>query len=172
MTEFVYVTGKAKFFRHMVPEEFMGKSSWKHTIYLDQKSLDIVRELQVEGIKNRLKKDEDGYYMTFSRPTKMTWKDKKTGEEKSTPFEPPVVRLKSENKLFTGDVGNGSDIETKLEVYSHGTPGGGKAKAARWLATRVDSLVPAAFRNDGGGGDERALKGLEDKETPPTAGGW
>lgn len=174
MTDFVYLRGKAKWFRHMHPEEFRGKTTWKHTIYLDEESLERVRDLQSQGLKNVLKKDEDGYYVSFSRPTAMKWKDKNTGIERTMPFEAPVVRLKNNNAPYTGNVGNGSDIETKLEVYSHAVPGGGKAKAARWLATRIDSLVPVG---DGGTeiatGDQRALKGLEDKpvELRPE-GGW
>lgn len=170
MTEFVYVKGKAKWFKHMKPEEFRGKTSWKHTIYLDSESLEKVRELQSEGVKNVLKKDEDGYYTSFSRPTVVKWKDKTTGQDKTVPLDPPVVRLKNSNQPYTGAVGNGSDIETKLEVYTHNVPGGGKAKAARWLATRIDTLVPI----DVGtatvpGPEERALKGL-DAGVP--SGGW
>ena len=173
-TEFVYLKGKAKWFKHTTPEEFRGKTSWKHTIYLDEESLEKVRELQAEGVKNVLKKDEDGYYTNFSRPTAIRWKDKNTGQDKSMSLEPPAVRLKNSNAPYTGNVGNGSDIETKLEVYTHSVPGGGKAKAARWLATRIDSLVPIELGVSITTGDERAIQGLEDK--PPVAvrpeGGW
>ncbi len=110
------------------------------------------------------------YYTSFSRHTKVEWKDRTTGQAKSTVLDPPVVRLKNSNQPYTGPVGNGSDIETKLEVYTHNVPGGGKAKAARWLATRIDTLVPI----DVGSGnvpapEERALKGL-DAGVP--SGGW
>src|SRR5258705_1439900 len=141
MTEFVYVKGKAKWFKHITPDEFRGKTTWKHTIYLDEQSLEKVRQLQSEGVKNVLKKDDDGYYTSFSRPTKIVWKDKKTGEDKAMPLDSPVVRLKNSNAQYTGPVGNGSDIETKLEVYTHGVPGGGKAKTAKLLATRIETLV-------------------------------
>ena len=170
MTEFVYVKGKSKWFRHLSPEEFRGKSSWKHTIYLDNESLEKVRDLQAEGVKNVLKKDDDGYYTSFSRPTHMSWKDKKTGEARTLALDPPVVRLANTNSPFLGMVGNGSDIETKLEVYTHSVPGGGKAKAARWLATRVDTLQPVSPTGATiPAPEERALKGLD---AGTAQGGW
>src|SRR5258705_11309591 len=119
MTEFVYVKGKAKWFRHLKPEEFRGKTSWKHSIYLDEESLEKVRSLQGEGIKNVLKKDEDGYYTSFGRPTEVKWRDKNTGQQIVKALDPPVVRLKNSNQPFNELVGDGSDIETKLEVYTH-----------------------------------------------------
>lgn len=167
MTEFVYLKGKAKWFKHLKPEEFRGKTTWKHTIYLDDESLEKVRDLQSQGIKNVLKKDEDGYYTSFSRPTKMVWTDKTSGERKTSILEPPIVRLKNGNAQLTESVGNGSVIETKLEVYSHGVPGGGKAKAARWLASRIDSLVPIRSEQTVVQTEDRALKGLETAD-----GGW
>lgn len=170
MTEFVYLKGKSKWFKHLKPEEFRGKTTWKHTIYPDPESLEKIRELQSDGMKNVLKKDDDGYYVSFSRPTSIKWRDKNTGIEKSSTLDPPVVRLSNSNANYTGEVGNGSEIETKLEVYTHGVPGGGKAKAARWLATRIDHLVPINPQFSVPGPEERALKGLD--AGPPTAGGW
>jgi hypothetical protein len=39
-------------------------------------------------------------------------------------------------------IGNGSDVTVLLEVYTHGTPGGGSAVAARLEGVRVDNLIP------------------------------
>lgn len=167
MTEFVYVKGKAKWFRHMAPETYMEKSFWKHTVYPDTESLEIIRDLQAQGLKNKLKKDEDGYYVNFSRPTVM----KNKGQV--VPMNPPMVVQKDGKTPQTQEVGNGSDITTKLEVYSHNVPGGGKAKAARWLSTRVDNLVvynsrlgpnnqfdPTEYFD---AHEQRAVKGLADQ---------
>jgi len=34
------------------------------------------------------------------------------------------------------------DGTVKLEIYSHPTPSGTKAKAARWAGLKIDNLVP------------------------------
>lgn len=167
MTEFVFVKGKAKWFRHITPEVFTApdgstKESWKHTLYPDQDSLETIRDLQSQGMKNILKKDEDGYYINFSRGTTQ----KKGGL--LVRLDAPKVVL-NDGKTEYGDmVGNGSDIITKLEVYEHRVPNQTKkSKAARWLSTRIVTLVPY----DKGtpldreshitAADQRAIKGLD-----------
>lgn len=173
MTEMVYVKGKVKWFRHTAPETFKGKSSWKHTIYPDQASLDIIRDLQAQGLKNVLKKDEDGYYINFSRPTEILRAGSRVG------LDPPLVILSDGKTNYNDKVGNGSDVTTKLEVYQHGTPTGGKAKAARWLSSRIDNLIPYSNVSNTDKFDKtqhfdayeaRAMKGLA--EQPPQSPGF
>ncbi len=154
-TEYIYIQGKAKWFKHNTPNSW-GK--YTHVIYPNHESLEKIRELQAEGIKNILRKDEDGYYISFSRPTSVLIKGKVVG------IAPPLVfQADGTTPLRETMVGNGSDITTKLEVYQHSTPGGGKAKAARWLSTKVDNLVPFHNSRDLFGEQEKAWRGMEDQ---------
>jgi len=131
-------------------------------LYPDTKSLEAIRELQTQGVKNQLKKDDDGYHMTFSRPFEKEIKDK-NGTTRKIGFTPVQV-LDNQNLPFDGLIGNGSDVTVKLEVYTHGTPGGGKAKAARLYAIKVDNLVP--YTSDDMPAEEaHQVKGLADQ--PP-----
>ena len=159
-TEFVYLQGKVKWFRAQQPDEY-GK--WKHVLYPNAESLEKIRDLQlsqdgVTGIKNVLKKDEDGYSMTFSRPASKEIRGKIVG------FAPPDV-FESDGKtpMRNVNVGNGSDVTTKIAVYSHGTPGGGRAKAARWESSRIDNLVPYNPPRDYTDSEEKSARGLSDQ---------
>lgn len=161
MTDTVYIKGKLSWVKSNQPDEW-GK--WKVTVHPDNAGLEKIRELQGEGIKNVLKKDEDGYKTTFSRPTQKMIKGKVVG---LTP--PEVLVLDGTNpdgtvktKPLTGVlVGNGSDGIVKLEVYQHSTPGGGKAKAARLVSIRVDNLIPFEINRDFNPSQQEAVAGLE-----------
>jgi hypothetical protein len=132
-TETVYIKGKLSWVKTHIPDEW-GK--WKCTVHPDAEGLEKIRELQGQGIKNVLKKDDDGYKTSFSRPTQKMIKGKVQG------LAPVEVLKKDGTPLVECLIGNGSDGVVKLEVYEHGTPGGGKAKAARLQAIRVDNLIP------------------------------
>ena len=178
MTEFVTVRGKTKWFRGVTPETYKAPDgrvsiAWKHTLYPDKDSLEIIRDLQAQGMKNLLKKDEDGYYINFSRPTKIKRKD---GTE--TLMDPPQVIMADGKTKAPDNIGNGSDVTTKLEVYEHNFPGSTKkVKAARWLASRIDNLINyerpgQEFKSDEffSSSEQRAVKGLA--EQPPQVQGW
>ena len=147
-TETIYLKGKAKFVRVFQPD--MKYNKWQVLLYPDEPSLKLIRGLQDEGIKNRLKQDDDGFNMTFSRPTFR--EDRKTGI--TTPLAPPIVRS-ADGKTPHPEaiqIGNGSDVQIGLEVYDHSQPGTiKKAKAARLKSIRVDNLVP----------DERYIQSME-----------
>lgn len=132
-TVFVDLQGKLKYI-HAVT--FNKYNKWSVTFYPIPKSLDIIRDLQAEGLKNVIKKDDDGYFIQFSRePTKLM-------RGKVVAFAAPKV-IDKEGLPFDGSkIGRGSDATIRLEVYQHGTPSGGKAKAARWDSIRIDTLVP------------------------------
>lgn len=133
-SEFIKVKGKGKWVKHGAPNEW---NKWTHVLYPDAQSLDKIRELQGMGIKNQVKKDDDGWYTTFSRPTTLTVKGK------IVKMDPPVMTLADGTSLEGKSIGNGSDLTTTLEVYSHAVPGSDKkAKAARWHSTVVDTLIP------------------------------
>lgn len=155
-TEHVYIQGKLSWVKCQQPDEW-GK--WKVTIHPNEASLEKVRELQGEGIKNVLKKDDDGYKVTFSRPTQKMVKGKVVG------LAPPEILQADGKTPLTGVlVGNGSDGTVKLEVYSHGTPGGGKAKAARLLSIKVDNLIPFEMKRDFSEAQQEMVKGLDEQE--------
>jgi hypothetical protein len=156
-TEFVFVRGKAKWFKHEKPDPTYLK--WSHVLYPDNESLEKLRDLQSQGMKNLIRKDEDGWYITLSRPA-----ERKTRDGTRFGMNPPEILMADGTPLRLGTkIGNGSDVTTKLEVYSHKTPGGGKAKAARWLSTRIDNLVPFEKSRDFGEEENRAIKGLEEQ---------
>lgn len=153
-TDYVYVQGKLSWVKTQVPDEW-GK--WKCTLHPNDESLNKIRDLQAEGLKNVLKKDEDGYLITFSRPTQKLMKGKVVG------MAPPEILMADGKTPLQGVlVGNGSDGTLKLEVYSHGTPGGGKAKAARLLSIRVDNLIPFEINRDFDRNQKDKVAGLEE----------
>lgn len=125
--------GKIKYI-HAV--NFSKFDKWSVTFYPDQKSLERIRDLQSEGVKNVIKKDDDGYFVSFHRePTKLM-------RGKVVAFAAPKV-IDKEGKIFDGSkIGNGSDATIRLEIYKHGTPSGGKATAVRWDSIRIDNLIP------------------------------
>jgi hypothetical protein len=111
-------------------------NSWTATIHPTPESLDKIRDWQSEGMKNVLKKDEDGYYTKFRCPVSRSRKDGTVWA-----FKQPDC-IDADGRPMDGSiVGNGSDGTLKLEVYTHGTPGGGTAIAARLVGLRVDNLV-------------------------------
>lgn len=150
--ENVYVQGKVSWFRPKVPNKW---NKWSVQIHPDDKSLELIRELQAQGAKNVIKKDDDGYFVTFTRPV-----TKETSTGKILSFTPVEVFDKDGNK-FDGNVGNGSDVTLKLEVYQHATPGGGKAKAIRWVSARIDNLVPFEKDRDLNSFEKEAHDGLD-----------
>lgn len=131
--EIIYIQGKVSWFRAKVPNKW---NKWSTQIHPNAESLEIIRDKQAQGVKNQLKKDDDGYYLNVSRPV-----TKETQTGKILSFEPVKVFDKDGNP-FDGNVGNQSDVTLKVEVYEHGTPGGGTAKAMRWISARIDNLVP------------------------------
>lgn len=134
-TEEVYLQGKGKWARLINPDMKFPPGKWNVVLYPNPDSLEKLRELQGRGLKNKLAKDDDGWYCNLGRPVSRMYK----GVNK--PFTPPVV-IDKDGAPFNDPVGNGSDLTIKLEVYEHGTPGGGKAVAARLEKVRVDNLVP------------------------------
>jgi hypothetical protein len=137
-SDHVYIKGKVSWVKYVTPDPTYNK--WSCTIHPDNEGLEAIRELQTQGVKNQWKKDEDGYYISFSRPTERKIKGKIIG------MTPPVVGTAAEDgSIIPMDgtpIGNGSDGVLKLEIYSHPTPSGGKAKAARWASLRIDNLIP------------------------------
>lgn len=155
-TEYVFIKGKLSWVKVEVPNEW-GK--WTCTVHPNNEGLEKIRELQGEGVKNVLKKDDDGYFTTFSRPTQKIFKGKVQG------LAPPeILQADGKTPLKGILVGNGSDGVVKLEVYPHGTPGGGRAKAARLLSIKIDNLIPFELKRDFSAGQQEAVAGLAEQK--------
>lgn len=133
-SDYVYIQGKVSWVKYVTPDPLYNK--WSCTIHPNEEGMEIIRDLQTKGVKNQWKKDEDGYYISFSRPADRKIKGKVIG------MAPPVVLNQDGTPMDGVAVGNGSDGTLKLEIYQHPTPSGGKAKAARWAALKIDNLVP------------------------------
>lgn len=139
-SEYVYVKGKVSWVKYVTPDQMYNK--WSVTLHPDEESIKAIQSLQMDrGIKNQFKKDEDGYYIQFSRPIERKGKSK-DGRTISIPMSPPVVLDEKGQPMENVPIGNGSDATIKLEIYSHPTPSGGRAHAARWAAMKLDNLIP------------------------------
>jgi hypothetical protein len=161
--EYVYLEGKGSWIKHLKPDEKYNK--WSLKLHPTAASLEKIRDMQlstngVTGIKNTLGKDEDGYFMSFSRPTSKLMKGSVVS------FTPPLVVNKDGSPYTGGGIGNGSDVTIKLEVYTHKTPGGGKARACRWEGARIDNLIEYAPDRDLGKEEYEKVKELVDQPTP------
>jgi len=157
-TQLIDVHGKIKYI-HAV--NFNKYNKWSVTIYPDTKSLEVIRELQGEGLKNVMKKDDDGYFIQFSRePTKLM-------RGKVVAFAAPKV-VDADGNPFDGmRIGWGSDATVRLEVYQHGTPNGGKSKAARWDSVKILNLVPFEMdKSDWSDEDKDNIKSLTASPKP------
>ncbi len=151
----VYLQGKVSWVKHITPNQW---DKWSLTLHPNTESLEKIRDLQAEGLKNVIKKDEDGYYCSFSRPCTKLMRGAVVG------LTPPVVMDKDGNPMDGVAIGNGSDGTVKLEVYQHATPGGGKAKAARWVSLRIDNLIPFNPETDYPEAQAELAEGLKDQK--------
>lgn len=154
-TEYVFLQGKAMWCRPHMVDKF---GNWKTGIYLTPESVDIVKGLQVRGLKNVLSLHEDGYYMQFNRPQQKNYGGKVIG------LVPPEVLDRDGKPMREILIGNGSDITLKLEVYGFKKfPG----IAARWMAVKVDNLVPFVPPKDFTEDEEKATRGLTEQVAQP-----
>lgn len=157
----VFLQGKVKWVHTKRLNKF-GK--WTATLYPTPESLTIIRELIEEGIKNNLKKDDDGYYIAFSRPP-----EKMDKQGRRFPLS-PVEIIDSDGRAFDGWIGNGSDCTLKIETYGGKSPIGTQYKAARLAGIKVENLVP--YEPDSMSTDERAADTAAQLKTQPPMTGW
>lgn len=161
-TDFVYLEGMFKYTRHITPEvDLDGKANWNVTFYPKPASLETIQKWVSEGLKNKIKKDDDGYFIKFRRDV---IKEFKGGRKRA--FEPPEV-IDANNQPVDVMVGNGSTGILKLETYIHPTPYGGTARAARFAGIKLETLVPFDARTDyvPDSPEERLVRGMPDKPT-------
>lgn len=167
-TKFEIIQGKVKWMKHEHPNQW---DKYSHDIYLNADSLEKFKTWQksegnVQGIKNTLKKDDDGYYVSISRPKTI----RRGGRDEL--MNPPFVFNSDGTTPFHGLVGNGSDITTKVELYTFNVPmmEGKKARAVRWYSSKVDHLVPYEGKRDNTPEFDEPSRGLP--EAPVQAGAW
>jgi hypothetical protein len=160
-------------------EDFHGKVRWIHAVALnnfgrwsitlepDQKALERIRELQAEGLKNTLRKDDDGVWsVNFHRDPN------KTIRGKIITFAAPKVIGPDGLPMDGSKIGRGSDVTARVEVYRSGPKSMYKYVACRWDAVRVDSLVPFNVDRDMGKDEAEALKNLNAAAKPDWMSGW
>lgn len=158
MAKQVYLQGKAKWARLSHPDPW---GNFKITLYLNNESVEKFRAL---GVKNVLKKDEDGYHVVLRRPQQKMMRGKVVG------LAPPTLVDKDGMPMRDIIIGNGSDVTVKLDLYEYYPPGSKeKEKAMRMSGVRVDNLVPytPAHRDEF---DAYNTKGLD--EQPDQEEGW
>jgi hypothetical protein len=154
-TYYVYLSGKAKWVKAHKPD------TWNYQHYPDADSLKIFKQLQKEGVLTVLKRDEDGDYFQLKRPSS------KLMRGQVVVFTPPKIMDKDGVILEEGiAVGNGSDVTSKVQVYSYPKPMGGTGKAIRWEAMKVNNLVPfksSSFKDEE---TRKQVEGLEEQPEP------
>lgn len=128
--EEVFLKGKIKWCKHIKPDSTYNK--WSVVMYITGTELDKVREWQAMGIKNAVKKDEDGWFITLSRKVSITVKGREVG------LPPPLV-TDAKGVPIDQAIGNGSDgIAHCILWMSKNYPG----KNLRWQSLRIDNLIP------------------------------
>lgn len=121
------------------PEEYQGKRSWSVTIHPDKPSLEIVRDMQADGIKNVVKRGEaqGDFYVKFSRKCEKT---NKAGKVLKT-FTPPKVYMPDgslyDNVKYLGTCEGSIDVL----FYEHKMIGGGTSHAAMLEAVHLTKVV-------------------------------
>lgn len=126
--------GKVKWARLVQPDRYQN---WSIVLYPTEHSLNVIRELQSEGLKSQLRKDDDGWHITLRRPQQRVYKGIVRG------FTPPVIEMKDGTPFRDLSIGNGSDVTAVCEVYKYTDPvSKSKGMAARLKSVRVDNLVP------------------------------
>lgn len=120
---------------------------WSLDLFPDTESLEKLRRLQAEGIKNVIKLDDEGsYHVQISRPAQIEFQK---GHFQSV--TPPKLRDKDKQPLPDNvRIGNGSDGVVAVEVYTHRVPNSEKrAKAMRLYGVEVHNLIPFEVTEEG-----------------------
>ncbi len=133
-TEMLDVHGKVKYI-HAVNVSKYG--DWNIVLIPDAASLEIIRDLQAQGLRNVLKKDDDGYYIQFRRETQKLIKGSMVA------FAAPRIVDRNAVPINGNTVGWGSDVTVRLELRWVTPPNQTKqVPACRWDSLRVNELVP------------------------------
>lgn len=125
-TEYLYLSGKAKWPRLVTPDK--EYNNYSVSICLDKKSR---KAFDASMLRLEPKSFDDGEYI------KVRCDAEKVINGELVKFKPPKVIDASGNAFDPMDIGNGSDVTVKLAVYDTK-----KGKGHRLMAVRVDKLVP------------------------------
>lgn len=157
--------GKVKWARVKKPNKF-GK--WSVDLYPDAKSLPLVKKLKEEpAIKNFLKKDDDGEYMTFSRDVNKTMRGKLVMFEEPILLEPDPNNEGKFIPFVDKMIGNGSDCDVQVEIYTFVVPGtGARGRACRLKGMTVWNLVPFEMSQDFTEQEFKNVRGLINEPRP------
>lgn len=151
-TEYLYFAGKCKWAKLSAPDKFQ---KWSIQLYPNAESLTKIKTLK---LKNPIKSDEDGEFVTFSRPVSKVIRGKVIG------FAPPTIITKDQEgrDLLSPNemIGNGSDVTIQIDYYSYQTPTKETGYAARLSKVRIDNLVPYKPRSDMDEAEADAVAGL------------
>lgn len=141
-TQIIYMKGKGKWCQRLfTPDEKFNPPAWKFDFYPDTDAYAILVDLKSpkdgsQGLLNKIKKDDDGYYLQIKRPTFI---DSRKGR---IPLGPPVI-VGPDGAPWNGDaIGNGSDLTIKLAKRIYPTPTKQMGVALRLESVRVDNLIP------------------------------
>lgn len=157
-TYYEFFQGKGKWARLDVPDtKFDLAGRWSIVQYLNNEGINKFLDLKKLGLKNQLKKDDDGTLVTWARPCQ------KMIRGKLKAFEPvQIVDKEGRPMPRTTQIGNGSDVTCKIEIYFYNTPQKVEACAARLVSVRIDNLIEYT-KEDLTPNQEKAVKGLEDQ---------
>lgn len=156
-TEKVFFQGKAKWARLVTPDTKFGDAKWSVVLYLNAESLSKFNLMKKEkGLKNRVNRDDDGDFVTFSRKTQ------KLIRGQLTPFAPPQI-VDKEDKPFYDPIGNGSDITVKCDLYSYNAPDKTKGYALRLAGVRIDHHIPFVANKDFNPDEQKQVAGLSEQ---------
>lgn len=123
----VYLSGTCKWAKLVEPDtKFEPK--WCLNLYPDDHSWEKIKKY---GVPQKVREDSDGKFITLVRRVS-GWVDGEPGD-----LPPPKV-LDSDNNEYTEvpQIGNGSSVTCKIEVYK-----GKKGNGSRLMAVRLDNLV-------------------------------
>lgn len=163
-TAYIYLKGKGKWCQRLfTPDEKFNPPAWKFDFYPDADSYEIIMKLKNppdgQGLLNKIKKDEDGYYLQVKRPTFIN------GRKGQIPLIPPVI-LDADGNPWKGEaIGNGSDLTIKVAKREYLTPIKQKGVAIRLESVRVDNLVPFE-RDDFPPEMAKSVEGLSEQSKP------
>lgn len=156
--------GKAKWVNVGHPDEY-GK--WGCVLWLDTESVETFNKLKkgwyedIEGIKNELKQDEDGYFARLSRPVK------KETRTKTITFNPPLLLQADGTTPYINTlVGNGSDVTCGMEVYFFKKPNKTLGSAMRLQSIRVDNLIPYEGKRDMTADEAKLARSVQEAAPP------
>lgn len=126
-TKIFYFSGPCKWAKVYQPDDYGGDLRYKVNLYLNKADL---RTLADSGSKVKVKEDDDGKYVTFSRKQSQEI----NGEVKE--LGPPLV-IDAEKNPFDAEIGNGSEVTVKVAIYDTRM-----GKGTRMEGIRVDKHVP------------------------------